>query len=315
MIKIVFLDAQTLGSDISLLPISSLGEYMSYPYTLAQDVNERIKDCDVLIINKVQIGKEQIDAAKNLKLICVAATGTNNVDSSYAALKNIPVKNAVGYSTESVSQVTFSLLLSLVGKIPYFNNYVKSKQYTNSNSFTDISNPFQEIKGKRMGIIGLGNIGKRVAEIASVFGMEVVYYSSTSTPRTDKYKMLGLEELMQTSDIISIHSPLNSKTTNLISYKELSLAKPSSYIINMGRGGIIVEEDLVKALNNNIIAGAAVDVYTTEPFPSTSPFFNVKDSSKILLSPHIGWASKQARIVLVDKIAENIKISFPTNER
>lgn len=306
MNKIVFLDADTVGNDVSLEPISKLGNLVTYPYTAQADVFERIKDCDVLIVNKVVIGKEQIDSASNLKLICVAATGTNNVDIPYASLKGIPVKNAVGYSTESVVQVTFALALSLVGQIPYFDNAVKSKNYSNGNSFTDVTKCFWELKGKKYGIIGLGNIGSRVAEIATAFGMEVVYYSTSGNPHSDKYKSVTLEELMNECDIISIHAPLNDRTNNLITYDKLKLMKPSAYIINMGRGGIINEDDLVKSLNENLIAGAGVDVFTKEPIPLTSPYLNLIDNSKIALTPHIGWASRQARECLVGKIAENI---------
>lgn len=306
MNKIVFLDADTVGNDVSLEPISKLGNLVTYPYTSPADVFERIKDCEVLIVNKVVIGKEQIDAAPELKLICVAATGTNNIDIPYATTKGIPVKNAIGYSTESVVQVTFALVLTLVGQMPYFNNAVNSKQYSNGNSFTDVTKCFWELKGKKYGIIGLGNIGSRVAEIATAFGMEVVYYSTSGNPHSDKYKALSLEQLMSECDIISIHAPLNERTNNLITYDKLKLMKPTAFIINMGRGGIINEDELVKALNDNIIAGAGVDVFTKEPIPLTSPYLQISDKSKIALSPHIGWASKEARICLVGKIAENI---------
>lgn len=306
MNKIVFLDADTLGTDVSLEPISKLGDLVTYPYTAPENVCERIKDCDILIVNKVIIGKEQIDAAPELKLICVAATGTNNIDIPYAASKGIPVKNAVGYSTDSVVQVTFAMVLSLVGQMTYFDDAVKSGRYSKGASFTDVTRGFRELKGKKYGIIGLGNIGSRVAAIAEAFGMEVVYCPTSGKAHSDKYKALPLEQLMASCDVISIHAPLNERTNNLITYDKLALMKPSAYIINMGRGGIINEADLVRALNENKIAGAGVDVYTKEPFPLDAPFLQLKDNSKILLTPHIGWASKEARICLVGKIAENI---------
>ncbi|MEG1485154.1 MAG: D-2-hydroxyacid dehydrogenase [Bacteroidales bacterium] len=306
MSKIVFLDADTVGNDVSLEPISKLGNLVTYPYTAPADVLDRIKDCDILIVNKVIIGKEQIDAAPKLKLICVAATGTNNIDIPYATQKGIPVKNAIGYSTESVVQVTFAMVLSLVGQMSYFNNAVKSKHYSNGNSFTNVTKCFWELKGKKYGIVGLGNIGQRVAEIATVFGMEVVYYATSGKPHSNKYKALPLDKLMSECDVISIHAPLNERTNNLITYNKLKLMKPTAYIINMGRGGIINEEDLVKILNENLIAGAGVDVFTKEPIPLTSPYLKLDDNSKMMLTPHIGWASKEARECLVGKIAENI---------
>ena len=307
MRKIVFLDSDTIGEDISLEPISSLGEFIKYPYTRPEEVFERIKECDVIITNKVVIGKEQIDAAPNLKLICVAATGTNNVDIPYANSKGIPVKNAVGYSTESVVQVTFTILLSLVGQLPYFDNAVKGGNYSKGLSFTDVSKVFWELKGKKYGIIGLGNIGSKVAAIAKAFGMDVVYYATSGVAQSDEYEAVPLERLMGECDVISVHCPLNERTNNLITYKELSMMKKSAYIINLGRGGIINEADLVQALNENLLAGAGVDVFTKEPLEAGSPYFCIKDMSKIILTPHIGWASQEARKCLVDKIAENIR--------
>lgn len=307
MKKIVFLDADTIGNDISLEPISKLGELVKYPFTKPEECFERIKDCDIVITNKVIIGKEQIDAAKNLKLICVAATGTNNVDIPYANSKGIPVRNAVGYSTESVVQMTFTILLSLVGQLAYFDNAVKGGNYSKGNSFTDVSRVFWEIKGKQMGIIGLGNIGSKVAAIAEAFGMTVKYYPTSGVAHSKEYEAVELERLMRESDVISIHAPLNEKTKGLVNYEKLKLMKKSAYILNMGRGGIINEEDLARALNDNLIAGAGIDVYTKEPLSPDSPYLKVRENSKIILTPHIGWASVEARRCLVDKIAENIE--------
>lgn len=307
MKKIVFLDSGTIGDDISLEPISSLGELVVYPCSTPQQTLERIRDCNVIITNKVYIGKEQIDIAKRLELICVAATGTNNVDIPYAAQKGIPVKNAVGYSTESVVQITFTMLLSLVARLPYFDNVVKSGKYSAGRSFTDVSNVFWELRGKKMGIIGLGNIGSRVAAIANSFGMEVRYFATSGVAHSREYEAVELERLMAESDVISIHAPLNERTNALVGYKQLKLMKRSAYILNMGRGGIIKEEDLVRALNEGLIAGAGVDVYTKEPLPKESPYFKIKDMSKVILTPHIGWASIEARKCLVEKVAENIR--------
>lgn len=305
--KIVFLDADTIGSDISLSPISNLGEFTTYPFTKPDEVFDRIKDADVIITNKVIIGKEQVDAAPKLKLICVAATGTNNVDIPYANSKGIPVKNAIGYSTESVVQITFAMVLTMVCKMSYFDNAVKSGNYSKGPSFTDVSKCFFELKGKKYGVIGLGNIGSKVARIAQAFGMEVVYYSTSGTAHSNEFKNVSLEELMQTCDVISVHAPLNERTNNLITYKYLKLMKPTAYIFNLGRGGIINEADIVQALNENLLAGAGIDVFCKEPLPLDSPYLKVNDPDKILLTPHIGWASKEARACLIDKIAENIK--------
>lgn len=305
-LKIVFLDTNTLGNDISFEPITSLGDYKGYEETPAELVKERIQECNVLIINKIKVTKEVIDAAPNLKLICEAATGTDNIDIPYAKSKGIEVKNAVNYSTESVAQTTFMHILNLVGKADYFDNHVKSGEYSRGNCFTDVTNPFFELKGKHLGIIGLGNIGSRVAQIGEVFGMRVSYYPTSGTAHSDKYPALSLDELLASCDIISIHAPKNERTNNLITYDKLSLMKKEGYIINMGRGGIINEEDLSRALNEDIIAGAAVDVFVNEPFKQDHPYLSVK-KDKLRFTPHIGWASKEARKLLVEKIAHNIK--------
>ncbi|MBO4570874.1 MAG: D-2-hydroxyacid dehydrogenase [Bacteroidales bacterium] len=305
--KIVFLDAETLGDDVSLSPISDLGEYISYPSTRPEQTIERCKGFDVVISNKVYLGKEAIDALlPELKLICVAATGTNNVDMEYAAKCGIPVRNAVNYSTESVAQTTYMFILSLVGRTAFFDNYVKGGEYSASGCFTNARVPFFELSGKKLGIIGLGNIGSRVATIGKAFGMEVSYYPTSGVAHSDEYPALPLEKLLAESDIVSIHCPLNPRTKGLIGYEQLKMMKPSAYIVNMGRGGIIVEEELARALDEGIIAGSAADVFTKEPMPAEHPFLHLKHPERMLLTPHIGWASREARECLIRKIAENI---------
>lgn len=305
MYKIVFLDAATLG-DTSLKKIENQGELVCYPYTQPEEVFSRIKDADIVITNKVYIGKDQIDAAPSLKLICVAATGTNNVDIPYAGSKGIPVKNVAGYSTESVLQITYALLLSLCCHIEYYDNAVKSGSYSAGQSFTDVTRTYMELSGKTMGIIGLGTIGHRVADIASAFGMKVVYYSTSGVSRSDKYEIVSLEELLKSSDVVSIHAPLNAKTNNLLTLKELKQMKPTSYLINIGRGGIVNEADLATAVGERIIAGAGLDVYTKEPLPANSPYLMLPDKSSFVFTPHIGWASAEARERLVSLMADNI---------
>lgn len=306
--KIAFLDDITIGEDISLDSIRAKGELILYGRTSPEQVNERIAGCDVVITNKVKIRKENIDSAPSLKLICVAATGVNNVDVEYAKSKGIPVRNVAGYSTESVAQVTMMHILNLVGKGIYFDKFVKSGEYSSKGIFTDVSNPFFELKGKKIGIIAMGNIGHRVAELTSAFGMKVSYYSTSGTSHCTDYPSLPIEQLLKESDIISIHAPLNSRTENLITYEKMQLMKKTGYIINVGRGGIINESDLVKALNDGIIAGAAIDVFETEPIPSSHPYLSLLNPDKLILSPHIAWTSREARTLLVEKIAENIDI-------
>ena len=310
MLKIVFLDAQTLGSDISLAPVSDLGDYVSYPFTKPEDVLSRIAGFDVVITNKVWMGKEQIDASPALKLICVAATGTNNVDTAYAASKGIPVRNAVDYSTESVTQVTW-IILNLVGKARYFDDYVKDGSYSASGCFTNATVPFFELRGKTYGTVGLGNIGSRVAGVAEAFGMKVLYYPTSGKPHSDRYEAdTDLDSFLSRCDVVSVHCPLNERTNGLIGYEQLARMKRSAVIVNMGRGGIVVEADLARALDEGLIAGAATDVFTKEPLPSGHPYLKMQHPERLLLTPHIGWASREARICLVDKIAANIKDIF-----
>lgn len=304
--KIVFLDAATVIDEVTAPIFSKLENLTLYDSTKPEEVFERIKDVDVIITNKVYIGKEQIDSDPNLKLICVAATGMNNVDLKYAGQKGIPVRNAVNYSTDSVAQVTFMQILNLVGKSAAFDDYCKSGKYSASGCFTTISIPFYNLKGKRLGIVGLGNIGSKVAEIAASFGMEVAYYATSGIAHSDKYPALSLDELLSESDIVSVHAPLNERTDNLIDYSQISKMKPSAFLLNMGRGGIVNESDLAVALDEGLIAGAAVDVYTKEPIPAGHPYLSMAHPERLLMTPHIAWASNQARVSLAEKIVDNI---------
>ncbi len=306
--KIVFLDEATVGNISALSQIKALGDYVAYDFTPADMCIERIKDAEVVITNKVVISREVMDNAPELKLICVAATGMNNIDLEAAAEKRIEVKNVAGYSTESVVQITFSLLMELLSHTSHFNDYIHNGEYSKSQSFTSLAKPFRELSGMRYGIIGLGAIGRRVAEVATAFGADVSYYSTSGQNNTSDYYNTSLEELLRVSDIISIHSPLNDKTRGLIDKQRLNLMKHSAYIINVGRGGIIVEQDLADVLNAGTIAGAGLDVFSTEPMPADNPLLTVKDRGRLVMTPHIAWASEEARERLVYTIAENIKV-------
>lgn len=303
----VFLDAATVGKDVSLDGLKRFGDVVLYDYTKQEKAAGRVADCDIVITNKVKVFRNEIDAARNLKLICVAATGVNCVDVDYAASKGIPVKNVPAYSTESVAQVCFMHILNLVGHGMYFNEFCHDGRYSRSGTFSDVMNPFFELKGKKMGVIGMGNIGSRVAELAVAFGMKVAYFSTSGTGHCREYPCVTLEDLLRYSDIVSVNCPLNQRTRDLITYTELGMMKPSAYIVNCSRGGIINENGLVRALNDGIIAGAAVDTFETEPLPAGHPYISeVKDPSKLILSPHIGWTSIEARIRLVEILEENI---------
>lgn len=303
--KIVFLDAATMGN-VSFEPISSKGELICYDSSTSQEALERVADCDVLIVNKVKVTRELIDAAKNLKLICESATGINNIDVDYAASKGVPVRNAVGYSTSTVVQATFMHILTLVGHAPYFDSCVKSGKYSASGMFTDVSVNWWELAGKTIGIIGMGNIGSRVAKVAEAFGMKVCYYSTSGTSHCKDYPSVPLEQLLMEADIVSVHAPLNERTAGLIGKEELSMMKPTSYVINMGRGGIVVEEDLAAAVDAGVIAGAGIDVFAVEPLAPDHCFLKMRHPERMSLAPHVAWASDEARTRLVEMVADNI---------
>lgn len=307
MDEIVFLDTDTVGTVNNLKLLRKLGKLDLYDTTEPAQIVERCMGKDIVITNKVEITAEIMDQLPDLKLICVAATGVNNIDLTHAKKRGIAVKNVQNYSTDSVAQLTFTMLLQLVNKPFYYDNYVKSGAYAKSVSFTHHAEPFWELRGKRMGIIGLGTIGRQVARIAESFGMEVVFYSTTGRNNNINYKRFELDDLLKNSDVISIHAPLNENTYGLINYEKMKLMRPCAILLNLGRGGIVVESDLAKALNENVIGGVGLDVHEHEPIQQDNPLLKVYDKSKLIITPHMAWASKEARELLVEKIAQNIE--------
>lgn len=303
---VVFLDTKTVGTVPNLEKLKKHGEVTLYPTTTSTEIYKRVADAEVIITNKVIIDRGVIDSAPRLKLICVAATGTNNVDTEYAATKNIPVKNVENYSTQSVAQFTFSCLFYLIHQTSYYDDYVKSGKYCESDIFTHIHHDFWEIAGKNFGIIGLGAIGRQVAKIAEVYGAKVAYYSTSGKNKNQEYRHCDLNQLLDESDIISIHAPLNAATQGLIGDEQLSRMKNTAILMNMGRGGIIDEKSLANAIDNEIIAGAVVDVMEKEPINKDNPLLHIKRKEKLLITPHIAWASIEARTTLVDRLCDHI---------
>lgn len=302
--KIVCLDADTLG-DVSLEIFSKFGEFKSFATTNDSQKIERLNGVSVVITNKVVIDKNVMDAT-NLKLICISATGMNNVDLEYANKKGIVVKNVAGYSTNSVIQHTFATLLSLLNHVKFYDDYVKNAEWVKSDIFTNLSRSISEIHGKNFGIIGLGEIGTGVANIASAFGANVSYYSTSGRNFNSKFSRVTLEELLENSHIVSIHAPLNENTKNLISKKELELMKNGAIIMNFGRGGIIDESALANAIDSKNLR-ACIDVLQSEPMQENHPLLNIKNRENLIITPHVAWASREAREVLIDKIAQNIE--------
>ncbi len=306
--KIVVLDALTFG-ETDLSGFDALGEVEVYQTTSADETANRVKEADVVVTNKVVIDAAVMDAANRLKLICVAATGTNNVDLAYAAQKEIAVKNVAGYSTDSVVQHTFSMLFYLMGHSRYYDEYVKSGEWQKSAVFTHVAKPFFELKGKRWGIIGLGEIGRGVAEIAKAFGAEVVYYSTSGKNNNSDYEQTTFTRLLETCDVITIHAPLNAQTKDLIGHSEFLMLKDGAILLNLGRGGIVNERALSAIIDvKEIYVG--LDVLAKEPMTNPHPLMNIQHQERLYITPHIAWTSIEARKKLIASVIENIGSTF-----
>ncbi len=314
MKKIVILDGKTLGN-VDYIKLNEFGQVIYYDLTLKEEVAERIKDANIVLTNKVVLNKENLEEANNLELICEMATGYNNIDIEYAITKNIAVTNVTGYSTTTVAQHTFAMLLHLYDNISYFDNFIKSGEYSKSGMFTNLQVTYKDLCGKVWGIIGLGNIGKRVAKIAQAFGARVVYYSTSGKNADSDYARVEFDSLLKQCDIISIHAPLNERTEGLINYEAFTKMKKDAVLINVGRGPIVVDEDLARAIDEEIIGGAALDVFKIEPIPETNPLLEIRNKERLVLTPHIAWASEEARNRLFEDLLENISAYNRGEER
>lgn len=311
--KIVFLETDTLGNDVDLTPFDQLGEVVKYPCSDEKQNAERVQDADVIIVNKVPMNADTLSNAKNLKFICITGTGTNIVDFNYTNSRGIAVANVKGYSTQSVVQHTFALFFYLYEKLSYYDQFVKSGEYIRSDIFSHFIVKFHELAGKTWGIIGLGEIGRGVAEVAKIFGCDIIYYSTSGKNHNQDYKQVDLDTLLCEADIISIHAPLNDSTRGLIGENELSKMKKEALLLNLGRGPIIVEAALTKALKENWIAGAGLDVLSQEPMSADNPLIEIQDSTKLIITPHIAWATVEARCRVTEEVFQNI-VSFQKGE-
>ncbi|NRY61864.1 D-2-hydroxyacid dehydrogenase [Clostridium beijerinckii] len=305
MKKIVVLDGRTLGN-VDYIKLNEFGQVIYYDLTSEEEVAERIRDANIVLTNKVKLNKGNLKDASELELICEMATGYNNIDIEYAKERNIAVTNVRGYSTTTVAQHTFAMLLHLYDNISYFDNFVKSGEYSRYDMFTNLEAPYKDLCGKIWGIIGLGAIGKRVARIAQAFGARVVYYSTSGKNSDSDFARVEFESLLKQCDIISIHAPLNEKTEGLLNYEAFTKMKKDAVVINVGRGPIIVDEDLARALDEEIIGGAALDVFKEEPILIENPLLKVKNKDRLILTPHVAWASEEARSRLFTDLLENI---------
>lgn len=303
--NIVFLDAYSLGG-VDLTAIRALGNYSEYEYTRRDQIIERCREAEVAITNKVVFDRATLEQLPRLRLICVAATGMNHIDLEAAAERGIAVKNAVGYSTHSVTETTIGAAIALMRQVIYYDRYVK-QEYGGSERQYHFGRTTHQLFGSRWGIIGLGNIGHSVAKVAEALGCEVAYTSTSGVAREETYPCLPLDELLAWADVVSIHAPLNDRTRGLIGARELARMKPSALLINVARGGIVDEAALAAALDEGRLAGAALDVFAHEPLEADSPLLRLRNADRLLLSPHNAWSPVEAVAVLVECIARNIR--------
>jgi len=313
--KIVFLEADTLGRDVDLSSFDQLGEVIKYPSSTVEETIQRIQEADVVVVNKIPMKAKTLEDAKKLQLICITGTGTNIVDFSYTNSRNIRVANVKSYSTQSVVQHTFALLFYLYEKLHYYDQFVKSGEYIRSDIFSHFNVRFHELSGKTWGIIGLGEIGRGVAEVAAAFGCKVIYYSTSGRNDNPAYQRVELDALLQESDVVSIHAPLNQTTRGLLGEEEFRRMKKDAILLNLGRGPIIDENALARALKEEWIGGAGLDVLSAEPMSPDNPLKDIQDSTKLIITPHIAWATIEARQRCTREVYQNIAAFQKGEER
>jgi len=313
--RIVFMETDTMGDDVDYSPFYNLGEVVKYNKSEPEYNQERVTDADVIVVNKIPMNEETLRYAQHVKLICLTATGTNTVDFDYVRKRNIAVTNVKGYSTQSVIQHTFALLFYVYEKLSYYDKFVKTGEYAASDIFSNFDIKFNELYGKTWGIIGLGEIGRGVAKVAEAFGCHVIYYSTSGNNSNSLWDRVEFDTLLNQSDIISIHAPLNPATEYLIDEDALKKMKKTAVLLNLGRGDIIREEALLKALETGEIAGAGLDVISAEPMLPDNPLLKIKDSTKLIITPHIAWATVEARRRCLSEVYENMVSYLRGEER
>ncbi|MDE7287339.1 MAG: D-2-hydroxyacid dehydrogenase [Lachnospiraceae bacterium] len=313
--KIVVLERNSVGQDVSMDAIGELGEMTVYPNTTAEDVKEKITDAEIIVANKAPLNEDTLKGAGQVKLICEFATGYDNVDLEYCKSRGIKVANVVNYSTDAVSQHTFALCFYVLEKLRHYDEYVKSGAYAAQDRFSNFDLPFTELAGKTWGIVGMGNIGKKVAQIAEAFGCKVIFYSASGNSTCTAYERVEFDTLLAESDFLSLHCPLSDKTRNLINLDALKKMKKSAILINVARGPVVNDEDLYTALTQEYIAGAGLDVTSTEPMRDSNPLSKIMDSNKLLITPHLAWASNEARNRCVFETCKNIEAFLRGEDR
>lgn len=306
--KIVLLERNSAGTDVPVDCFSELGEVTIYPNTVTvEEAAERVKDADVIVCNKAPMGEAVLKNAPHVRLICELATGFDNCDLNYCRSRGIQVRNVVDYSTAMVAQHTFTLALALSQKLPHYDNYVKSGAYGAQDRFSNFDDQFYELDGKTWGIIGMGNIGQRVAQIATAFGCKVIFHSVTGKSTCQNYLQVDKETLLRESDFLSLHCPLSDLTRNFINRQALQKMKSSAILINVARGPVVNSTDLYEALMAGEIQAAGLDVLEKEPITPDNPLGRIADSNKLIITPHLAWASVESRTRCVQGVYENIR--------
>ena len=313
--KIVELDRETLGYDIDTSVLKTIGSFEEHEAADLETTRAYIKDADVIIFNKTKMNEELLKDAPNVKLLAITATGFDNIDLEYCKSRGIAAANVKAYSTPAVAQHTFAMALFILEKISYYDEYVKSGKYSSQSGFCNFDEKYNELSGKTWGIIGMGNIGRSVAKIAEAFGCKVIFYSASGNSTCTDYERVDLDTLLKESDVLSIHCPLSDRTRNLINRDTLKLMKKSAILINVARGPVVNDADLAEALNNGTIAGAGLDVLGVEPMEKDNPLGLIKDSRKLLITPHMAWASVESRQRCFDEVLLNIKAFIEGRER
>lgn len=313
--KIVVLERNSVGTDVDISCYEKLGEVTVYPNTVAANTAERVKEADIIIANKAPLNRETLAEAEQVKLICEFATGYDNIDLEYCWEKGIAVANVVDYSTAAVAQHTFALTLYLLEKLRHYDEYVKSGAYAAQECFSNFDLAYTELEGKTWGIVGMGHIGKRVAKIAEAFGCRILFYSASGNSTCTKYQRVDLETLCRESDFLSLHCPLTDRTHHLINADALRQMKPQAILINVARGGVVDTQALYQALTEGWIAGAGLDVLEQEPIAGGNPLGTIQDSSRLIITPHLAWASTEARERVVAEVYQNIQAFLAGEKR
>lgn len=313
--KLVVLERNSVGTDIDVSCFEKFGEVTYYPNTVAENTAERIGDAHVVIANKVPLNESTLKNAGNVKLICLFATGFDNVDLEYCKGRGIKVANVVKYCTPAVAQHTILLAMMLSEKIAFYDEYVKSGTYSAQDRFSNFDRAFNELEGKTWGIVGMGTIGHKVASLATAFGCKVIFYSASGKSTCTEYERVEFDTLLKKSDILSLHCPLSDRTRNLINKDAFDKMKETAILVNVARGPVVNTQDLYDALMEGKIAAAGLDVLEKEPMEATNPLGQIKDSTKLIITPHMSWASTESRIRLVEEVAKNIEAFVAGEDR